>query len=85
MTTCPFSLLNTPEKENPTCHLLVHKFTILVYNALREVDISFNRFIFSITQQCTENRNLAITLDGKLDIFGRFAEVLAVPFENAYL
>lgn len=61
------------------------KVTILVHHPLGQVDIPGIPVTVYVGQITPQNGNVAAALDGKVDVRGALAEVLAVPLEVAYM
>lgn len=66
-----------------TIPLNKQKNTILVDNALRQVNIRSSPLLISLLQQSPKNRNIVFGLDAELHLLGALAEVLAAPFQAA--
>lgn len=57
--------------------------TVDILDVLREVDIGANELSIAIVELGPEYGDLAITLDGEVNVLGALGEVLAVPLELA--
>lgn len=57
--------------------------TVDILDVLSEVDIGANELSIAVVELGPEDGDLAITLDGKVNVLGALGEVLAVPLELA--
>ena len=64
--------------------LTVAELAIVVGDALSKVDVTGLTLTFLVDEGSTEDRDLASTLDGEVDVVSRAGETLAVPVEVAF-
>lgn len=65
--------------------LLELEDTVDVLDMLREIDVGANRLTIVVDELGPENGDLALALNGELNVLGVLGEVGAEPFELAWI
>jgi hypothetical protein len=61
----------------------VREVAVVIKNALAQVEITLVTIAIAVKEDSAKNWNLAVTLDGEVDVLSRVGEALTVPEEAA--
>lgn len=64
--------------------LTVHKVTVIVADALSQVEVALLAVTFAIEQRSAKNGYRSITFDGETNILSRARKAFAIPEEVAF-